>query len=40
MKGVKSPQRMILKTPKGLLEGVLKEVTEIGVGEVGLHGGL
>ena len=39
MKGIERPQGMIFETAKGLLEGILGEVAEIGVGEVGLHGG-
>ncbi len=39
MEGIERPQGMIFETAKGLLEGILGEVTEISIGEVGLHGG-
>lgn len=39
VKGVERPQGMTFEAAKGLVEGILGEVTDIGVGEVGLQGG-
>lgn len=37
--GVERPQGMMFEAADGMLEGILGKVTEIGVGEIGLHGG-